>query len=60
MIVRARHGVVAYTELGRETDARAEAVEFMRSNPDFVIAGINKDAAVNRLWETDLRKAGLK
>jgi adenylate cyclase len=52
--------VVAYTELGREADARAEAAEFMRSNPDFVIAGINKDATVNRLWETDLHKAGLK
>ena len=52
--------VVAYTELGRDADTRVAAAEFMRSNPDFVIGGINKDAVVNRLWETDLRKAGLK
>jgi adenylate cyclase len=52
--------VIAYIELGRDADAQAAAAEFMRSNPNFVIGGITKDAAVNRRWETDLRKAGLK
>jgi predicted Zn-dependent protease len=52
--------VIAYIELGRDADARAAAAEFMQSNPDFVIGGITKDEAVNRRWETDLRKAGLK
>jgi adenylate cyclase len=52
--------IVAYTELGREADARAEAAKLMRSNPDASFVGVSKDPAVNRLWEGDLRKAGLK
>jgi adenylate cyclase len=52
--------VVAYIELGRDADAQAEAAEFMRGNPGFVFGETSKDATMNRLWETDLRKAGLK
>ena len=52
--------VVAYTELGRDGDARAAAAELMRINPDFVFGEPNKDAAVNKRWKTDLRKAGFK
>jgi adenylate cyclase len=54
---------VAYTELGRDSDARVEAAELMRINPTFrlaVLDHINKDPAVNSRFETDLRKAGLK
>jgi hypothetical protein len=52
--------ILAYTELGREQDARHEAVELKRINPQFSYMDISKDAAVNKRWENDLRKAGLK
>jgi adenylate cyclase len=51
-----------YVELGHETDARAEAAEVMRLNPQFTLAelAVTEDPAVNRRFESDLRKAGLK
>jgi adenylate cyclase len=49
--------VIAYTELGRDADARATAAELRRVNPDFVFGEPNKDAAVNERWKADLRKA---
>jgi len=52
--------IVAYTELGRGQDAHAEAAEFKRISPGFVFGEVNKDAAVDRRWQSDLRKAGLK
>jgi adenylate cyclase len=52
--------VVAYTGLGRDADARAAAAELMRTNPDFVFGEPNKDAAVNKRYQNDLRKAGFK
>jgi adenylate cyclase len=52
--------VVAYTELGRDVDARAAAAELMRINPDFVWGETNKDAAVNKRYKNDLRKAGFR
>ena len=52
--------VAAYTELGRDADARVAAAELMRINPDFVWGEPNKDAAVNRRYANDLRKAGFK
>ena len=50
--------VIAYTELGRDADARAAAAELRRINPDFVWGEPNKDAALNRRYANDLRKAG--
>ena len=52
--------ILAYTELGREQDARHEAAELKRINPQFSYMDISKDAAVNKRWENDLRNAGLK
>ena len=52
--------VVAYTELGRNVDARAVAAQLMRINPDFVGGQPNKDAAVNKRYNNDLRKAGFR
>ena len=52
--------ILAYTELAREQDARHEAAELKRINPQFSYMDISKDAAVNKRWENDLRKAGLK
>jgi tetratricopeptide (TPR) repeat protein len=52
--------IVAYMELGRDADARAEAAEFTRTNPDFVLGDLMKDDGMNKRWENDLRKAGLK
>jgi tetratricopeptide (TPR) repeat protein len=51
--------VVAYTAIGRDADARAEAAEIMRINPKFVF-GTNKDESVNRRFNDDIRRAGLK
>jgi adenylate cyclase len=51
--------VVAYTELGRDAEARAEATEMMRINPNFSWRP-NKDESVNRRLSNDLHKAGLK
>ena len=52
--------VVAYTELGRDVDARAAAAELMRINPDFVYGEPNEDPAVNKRYANDLRKAGFR
>jgi adenylate cyclase len=51
--------VVAYTELGRDAEASAEAAEVMRLNPSFSW-GTNRDESVNRWMNEDMRKAGLK
>jgi adenylate cyclase len=51
--------VVAYTELGRDAEASAEAAEVMRLNPRFSW-GANRDESVNRRFNDDLRKAGVK
>jgi adenylate cyclase len=53
---------VAYTELGREADARAEAAEILRINPQYTLADQKveiKDVALAERWNADLRKAGL-
>jgi adenylate cyclase len=56
--------VLAFEELGRDQDARAEAAEVMRISPQFALLppekGWNKDVAVNQRWDRDFRKAGLK
>jgi adenylate cyclase len=56
--------VIAYVELGRDQDARAEAAEIMRISPQFglhrgAFRG-SRDIALNKRWVSDLRKAGLK
>ena len=54
---------VAYTELGHDRDAQAEAAEVIRLNPHFTLPRPelwNKNAAWGRRVDTDLRKAGLK
>jgi adenylate cyclase len=51
--------VVAYTELGRDADASAEAAEVMRLNPRFSW-GTKRDESVNRRFNDDMREAGLK
>jgi adenylate cyclase len=54
--------VVAYTGLGRDEDARAEAAEIMRISPQFTVAPLlrAKDEAWNKRVGDDLRKAGLQ
>jgi tetratricopeptide (TPR) repeat protein len=55
--------IYAYMELGREQEARAEALELKRISPNFmahVDAGVFKDPATDKRMEDDLRKAGLK
>lgn len=55
--------LVAYTELGRDEDGRAEAAKIMRENPRFAVRDIekvNRDPAISRRVVGDLRKAGLK
>jgi hypothetical protein len=55
---------VAYEELGRDQAARAEVAEVMRISPHFVMLppdkGVLRDVAMNRRFNADLRKAGLK
>jgi adenylate cyclase len=54
---------IAYTELGHDRDARAEAAEVMRLNPQFTLPlpeKMNKDVVWARRVDADLRKAGLK
>ncbi len=55
---------ISYSELGRESDARAEAAEVIRISPQFVLRdqkqGFVKDVALAERWNADLRKAGLK
>ena len=56
--------MIAYEELGHNQDARAEVPEVMRINPKFVLPPPEtswfKDVALNKRWEGELRKAGLK
>jgi adenylate cyclase len=57
---------IAYIELGREREARAEAAEILRLNPSFSVKvnqarfGASKDPAIRERWAADLRSAGLK
>jgi len=54
---------IAYTELGRDRDARGEAAEVIRLNPHFTLPRPefwNKNVAWARRVDADLRKAGLK
>jgi adenylate cyclase len=56
--------VIAYEELGRDQDARAEAAVVMRISPQLVLPPPEKawlkDVALNKRFDRDLRKAGLK
>ena len=61
------HGqlVVAYTELGRDDEARAEAAEIMRISPDFSLdtrmrTVPQKDERVLSRFIRNMRKAGVK
>jgi len=56
---------VAYSELGREQEARAEAVEIMRISPGFSLTAEKErmalqDQTLEERYINDLRKAGLK
>jgi adenylate cyclase len=53
---------VAYSELGRNAEARAEAAEILRVNPQFALPPDNagKNIASARRFNDDLRRAGLK
>jgi adenylate cyclase len=55
---------MAYVELGRNQDARAQASEVMRINPQFALPPpekeTNESIAVNKRFQSDMRKAGLK
>jgi adenylate cyclase len=57
--------VYAYSELGREQDARAEAAEVLRLSPQFSLEGVEKipgnwQGPLGQRYLSDLRKAGLK
>jgi adenylate cyclase len=53
--------IVAYTELGRNQDAQAEAVDLNRISPHFVAyAAVGRDPAVNKRIIDALRRAGMK
>ena len=57
--------VYAYSELGREQDARAEAAEVLRLSPQFSLEGVeripgNWQGPLGQRYLSDLRKAGLK
>jgi adenylate cyclase len=54
--------IIAYAELGRDEEARAEAAQLMRINPQFALTSLppNKNLALGKRWDSDLRKAGLK
>ena len=49
--------MVAYSELGRNKEAHAEAAELERIDPHFSVGDVNVNLAVDQLWENDLRKA---
>jgi hypothetical protein len=63
---------IAYTEIGRDSDAHAEALEVMRISPRYVLPSPERepfsavpflggeDKVLQRQLDTDLRKAGLK
>jgi adenylate cyclase len=71
-VVRIRHQpwphvwlTVAYSELGREQEARAEIVEILRISPQFSLKAEKErralqDEALEERYLKDLRKAGLK
>jgi tetratricopeptide (TPR) repeat protein len=52
---------IAYTELGRDPEAHAEAAEVRRLNPQFRVASKlpMKDSVLARRFDADLSKAGL-
>jgi hypothetical protein len=55
--------IVVYIELGREQEARAEALELKRISPNIMAhidAGVFKDPATDKRMGDDLRKAGMK
>jgi adenylate cyclase len=53
--------VVAYAELGRNQEARAEAAEVIRISPHFVVASLPRSKnPLQERYNSDLRKAGLK
>jgi adenylate cyclase len=57
--------VYAYSELGREQDARAEAAEVLRVSPGFSLEDVqrmpgNWQGPLGQRYLSDLRKAGLK
>jgi adenylate cyclase len=51
--------LIAYTDLGRDSEARAEAAEIMRISPHFTVP-VPDDNAWHKHVVTDWRKAGLK
>jgi adenylate cyclase len=55
---------IAYAELGRDQEARAEAAEVLRISPRFTLADpkkwVIKDVAMAARWNSELRKIGLK
>ena len=52
---------VAYSELGREQEARAETVEILRISPQFSLkAEKERYEVLEQRYLNDLRKAGLK
>jgi adenylate cyclase len=63
---------IAYTELGRGPEARAQASEVMRIDPSYTLPSLEKapysavpflagkDLVLQRRFDADLRKAGLK
>jgi adenylate cyclase len=54
--------IMAYTELGREQEAQAEATELKRVSPHFLVhahAAVSKNPVGNKRLEDDLRKAGM-
>ncbi len=58
-------GDIIYGELGREEEAKAEAAEILRANPDFSLEVFSqrvliKDPVVAERYLDGLRKAGLK
>jgi adenylate cyclase len=59
------HLLVAYSELGQEVEARAEAAEILKVSPNFSLEGLQqrlpyKDPAETERVLAALRKAGLK
>jgi adenylate cyclase len=52
--------IMAYVELGRDQEARGEAVELNRISPHFLAhVGVSRDPAANKRGQDDLRKAGV-
>jgi hypothetical protein len=54
--------VVAYIELGRNKEARAEAAEILRINPRYSVerqVRFLKDPSLDARWRSDEREAGL-